>query len=407
MKKRKFKTLMFPAMFTAVFTMTASGFIPFSGAVSMPWEVGVSMLPSDTEDSGSSEDLTGDPFLAASYMAGLPHVDIEESPVMEVSAYDNRVIVTSSQYLNIRQEPSSDSPVVGKIFHGSSADILERQDNWTKISSGSVSGWVSNDYILTGSEAQAYEEENAVLTATVKTDYLNVREKPNTESRILATVRENQMFIVEEQAANWIKIFYTSGIQGYISSEYVEVLVSQGTAVSVEEEKTLTDQIIPETEAETEEKEEESKKKQDTKETSAAQTETKGDTSSETQPADSVAASYDDVTLLAALAQAEAGYDYEGCLAVASVVMNRVNSPSYPNSIREVIYQKGQFSPASSGMLDKILLAGPSSTATQAAAAAMSGENNIGDYLRFTPSSAANIQSYNSYVEVGGNVFFK
>ena len=51
-----------------------------------------------------------------------------------------------------------------------------------------------------------------------------------------------------------------------------------------------------------------------------------------------------DVALLAAILQCEAG-SYDGMLAVATVIMNRVASPAYPNTLRAVIYQSGQFAP--------------------------------------------------------------
>ena len=60
-----------------------------------------------------------------------------------------------------------------------------------------------------------------------------------------------------------------------------------------------------------------------------------------------MAASVDDVTLLAALIQCEAGSEsYEGQLAVGAVVMNRVRSGAYPGSIYGVIYESGQVTPA-------------------------------------------------------------
>ena len=70
-------------------------------------------------------------------------------------------------------------------------------------------------------------------------------------------------------------------------------------------------------------------------------------------------ASADDVSLLAALIYCEAGnQSREGKVAVGAVVMNRIASGSYPGSIREVIYQSGQFSPAGSGWLDQVLAGG-------------------------------------------------
>ena len=106
----------------------------------------------------------------------------------------------------------------------------------------------------------------------------------------------------------------------------------------------------------------------------------------------------------------EAGHDYDGCLAVANVILNRVNSGSYPNSIHGVIYQPGQFpGTGAGGTMEKILLAGPGSTPKRAAADAMAGSNNIGDYLQFTPDSYASSVDYpySEYQVVGGNCFYK
>lgn len=98
-----------------------------------------------------------------------------------------------------------------------------------------------------------------------------------------------------------------------------------------------------------------------------------------------VAASYSEQELLAALIYCEAGnQSYEGQVAVGAVVMNRVRSGSYPNSISEVIYQSGQFGPAMSGWLDRVLASGGySDTARSAAADALAGSNPIGDCLYF------------------------
>lgn len=89
--------------------------------------------------------------------------------------------------------------------------------------------------------------------------------------------------------------------------------------------------------------------------------------------------------LLAALIYCEAGNQpYEGQVAVGAVVMNRVRSGSYPNTIREVIYQSGQFGPAMTGWLDSVLASGGyTQTAMQAAADALAGSNPVGDCLSF------------------------
>ena len=93
----------------------------------------------------------------------------------------------------------------------------------------------------------------------------------------------------------------------------------------------------------------------------------------------------DEQTLLASIIFCEAGNQpYEGQVAVGAVIMNRVRSGVYPNSIPEVIYQSGQFGPAMSGWLDSVYACGGyTDTAMQAAADALAGSNPIGDCLYF------------------------
>lgn len=90
--------------------------------------------------------------------------------------------------------------------------------------------------------------------------------------------------------------------------------------------------------------------------------------------------------LLASLIFCEAGNQpYEGQIAVGAVVLNRVKSSVYPNSVSEVVYQSGQFSPAMSGWLDRVRAnAGYSESALQAAEDALDGSNPVGDCLYFS-----------------------
>lgn len=93
--------------------------------------------------------------------------------------------------------------------------------------------------------------------------------------------------------------------------------------------------------------------------------------------------------LMAAIIFCEAGnQSYEGQVAVGAVVMNRVRSSAYPNTIREVIYQSGQFTPAMTGWLDQVLASGSyTESAMQAASDALSGANPVGDCLYFDQGS--------------------
>lgn len=94
--------------------------------------------------------------------------------------------------------------------------------------------------------------------------------------------------------------------------------------------------------------------------------------------------------LLASIIYCEAGNQpYEGQVAVGAVIMNRVKSGSYPNSIEEVIYQSGQFGPAATGWLNRVRSSkGYSQTALQAAGDALNGSNPIGNCLYFDQGGA-------------------
>lgn len=104
------------------------------------------------------------------------------------------------------------------------------------------------------------------------------------------------------------------------------------------------------------------------------------------QVSSAVNASASEQELLAALIFCEAGNQpYDGQVAVGAVVMNRVRSGSFPDTITDVIYQSGQFTPAMTGWLDSVLASdGYTDSAMQAAADALAGSNPIGDCLYFS-----------------------
>lgn len=88
-----------------------------------------------------------------------------------------------------------------------------------------------------------------------------------------------------------------------------------------------------------------------------------------------------DYKLLAKLVMVESGYEsYEGQLAVANVVLNRVSNNKFPNSIKDVIYSGKQFPPAHNGLLDKSV---PNSSVLRATKDALNGKNNVGEAVYF------------------------
>jgi spore germination cell wall hydrolase CwlJ-like protein len=117
----------------------------------------------------------------------------------------------------------------------------------------------------------------------------------------------------------------------------------------------------------------------------------------------SIKASTTDINTLAAVCYLEAGTNYNNCLAVANVVLNRVQSKSYPNTITGVVYQKSQFSVAKRV---KYYVNKPKSTCLKAVKAALAGTNNIGTRKSFRSASYAKGKSYKNSVRIGDNVFF-
>ncbi|KIR02267.1 copper amine oxidase-like protein [Lachnospiraceae bacterium TWA4] len=113
------------------------------------------------------------------------------------------------------------------------------------------------------------------------------------------------------------------------------------------------------------------------------------------------AASSYEVKMLAAICYLEAGTNYNNSLAVANVVLNRVKSKKYPNSIKGVIYQKGQFTPAK--RISKIINK-PRANCLKAAKAALKGKNNIGKRVSFRAYRGQ--KKYKNAVVIGDNIFF-
>ncbi|MCI9017560.1 MAG: cell wall hydrolase, partial [Lachnospiraceae bacterium] len=121
------------------------------------------------------------------------------------------------------------------------------------------------------------------------------------------------------------------------------------------------------------------------------------------QQLDAIKANGNEVTLLAALIQAEGGNQpYDGQVAIGAVVMNRVKSPRYPNSIADVIYAPGQFGPVSNGTIMRYI-GGPKASCMQAAQEAINGYTTIGSYTHFR--RAGSDVGPNSIV-IGSHVFY-
>ena len=92
----------------------------------------------------------------------------------------NQVVANIDSYLNIRSEASEDSEVVGKFYNGNVGTVVEKGDEWSVVSSGNAYGYVKNDYLLFGTDAEQYIESNCDQVAKVTAETLNVRADEST-----------------------------------------------------------------------------------------------------------------------------------------------------------------------------------------------------------------------------------
>lgn len=262
------------------------------------------------------------------------------------------VMVNVQVAMNVRAEATEESDKVGVLYKDCGGRILEQKDGWTRLKSGDLVGWASDEYLLFGEEAEAMANDVGNLIVTIETETLCVRKEPGTDAEVLGLMaQDDELEIIEVFDDDWISVEYGDEI-GYVSAEYVNL------DFHIDEGETLI-----------------AIKKREEAERQAKLTANQG----------AVVVGGDDNRLLAALIYCEAGNEtYNGQLAVGAVVMNRVRSGAYPNTISGVIFASGQFTPALNGKVARVYTNGniPDSC-YQAAAAAINGETNVGSATHF------------------------
>ncbi|MCM1048452.1 MAG: cell wall hydrolase [Clostridiales bacterium] len=279
----------------------------------------------------------------------------KETSVNEPEEESDLVMADVKAALNVRAEPSEDSEKVGLLYKDCGGHILERKNGWTKLESGDLVGWAKDEYLLFGADAEALASEVGNMIVTIETDGLRVRREPDEDAEILGWLaQDDALEVIEVINDEWINVYFEND-KAYVSAKYVDMdfhIDAGETMASI-------------------------KKREE--EAAAAKKKAIADANQ------AVIADADDLRLMAALIQCEAGAEpYEGKLAVASVVMNRVRSGAYPNTISGVIYASGQFTPAMSGKVAKTYNNGKIlDSCYQAAQEAMSGVSNVGDATHF------------------------
>lgn len=149
--------------------------------------------------------------------------------------YTNLGIAHVDNHLNIRQEPSENAKLVGKLTKDAACEILSVENGWASIRSGKVEGYCKMDYLYIGDEAIERGKEVASLIAVVNTETLKVREQPNTECAVITLIPKDEELEVEEIMDNgWVK-FLLDDEEAYVSGEYVDVEERLEKAVTLTE----------------------------------------------------------------------------------------------------------------------------------------------------------------------------
>ncbi len=140
-------------------------------------------------------------------------------------------------YTYIREEPTSDSKWIGKMYNKNAATILGVKDNWLEIKSGSVQGYVESKYLITGIEAHVMGESVGSELVTINIDNLNIRKSIGTDSSVIGTVEKGTVLLKTGcSIEGWCPVEYR-GERGYISEKYVLSETVYAYAESKEEEQ--------------------------------------------------------------------------------------------------------------------------------------------------------------------------
>ncbi|MCR5106728.1 MAG: SH3 domain-containing protein [Lachnospiraceae bacterium] len=349
---------------------------------------------SNTNSSSNSSNKTSDKTMPTIEITVGSEDDTatEEGSVAGIP-YDELVMANVHEAVNIRSEASEDSSIIGKLFKDCGGQVLDSVTGWTKIKTGEVTGWVNNDYLLFGREAKELADSVVAKVATSTTSALRLRMEPNENAKVLDLLAEGDKIDVIEENDDWVKVEYSDGTQCYVSADYVTISyeLTYGKDMETINAEEAEQKAIEEAASESASSSSKQETSNSTKEQSTGTV--------STSPAPSA---FDDVTLLAALIQCEAGNEiYEGQVAVGSAVVNRLKTGKYGNSLYSVIYAKSQFGPAGSGMVAQVAASGPKAVCIQAATEALSGASNIG-----TATSFRNVKSGHLGIVIGNHVFW-
>ena len=344
----------------------------------------------------------------------------------DVWAY--RAVANVAEAANIRAAASEDSTIVGYLTTAASADVIERGETWSLVISGGVEGYVKNEYLAFGEEAKNLASVYGSQGVKTYWDGVSLFAAPDGSSEVLATAAAGKEYEVISNDGSWVAVQMDDATVAYVPAEDVmettilDRAVSTGDAygdVSSYSDSTGYDDGSSYTDSSydtsyddgssytgssydtsyddgssyTDSSYDDGSSYTDSSSDNNTSYEDNSGSSSTTDTSASTASS-SDRELLAGLIYCEAGnQSWDGKVAVGAVVLNRVASSSFASTIKGVIYESGQFSPAGSGWLDSVIANGSiPSSCYDAADAALAGENPIGSAMYFNTGSGKGIK---------------
>ena len=201
-------------------------------------------------------------------------------PYEQENAWDKVTMINDDAVdtgVNIRATADSDGEVIGYLYSGMAAWVIEKGDEWTEVSSGDITGFVKNDYLLYGRDVIGLADHYGYEGVATTWDDVNLFSAEDADSEILDVLETGEYFILLEDEGHWLTVQVgTDGI-GYVSCEDVSKVLILDTAVDKDELYEGND-LIPmnrETESDTEETDapETDAPETDAPETSAPETE--------------------------------------------------------------------------------------------------------------------------------------
>ncbi|MBO6015998.1 MAG: C40 family peptidase [Lachnospiraceae bacterium] len=159
----------------------------------------------------------------------------QAAQIEEEKYFSGLVIAQVNDYVNVRSDASEDAEILGKLYNESVGEFISEKDGWYEIKSGSVTGFVKGEYVVTGDAAIEIAKKVGKRIAKVNTETLFVRNDATTDSSVIGYVGQDDELTVKEDLEGWVKVSIEEG-DGYISKDYIELSTEFVKAESKEEE---------------------------------------------------------------------------------------------------------------------------------------------------------------------------